>query len=125
MATLRGSAIISPARRTCTVTRPWLQLGTCTYKASARPVLPTTNVRHVRYSTATPQQQTLAPKIERGASKLFRNADEAVADLKSGSTILSSGFGLCGVAGKYLSNKKMGSTDKLTLLRYSSIGDQS
>ncbi|KAF4215776.1 hypothetical protein CNMCM5878_007765 [Aspergillus fumigatiaffinis] len=48
-------------------------------------------------------QQTLAPKIERGASKLFRNADEAVADLKSGSTILSSGFGLCGVADTLLS----------------------
>lgn len=32
-------------------------------------------------------------------SKLFRDADAAVADVKSGSTILSSGFGLCGVAG--------------------------
>jgi 3-oxoacid CoA-transferase len=39
-----------------------------------------------------------APKIVRGASKLFKNADEAVADLKSGSVILSSGFGLCGTA---------------------------
>lgn len=39
------------------------------------------------------------PTIDRAASKLFRNADEAVADLESGSTILSSGFGLCGVAG--------------------------
>jgi len=43
----------------------------------------------------------LAPIVERGASKLFKDADEAVADLKSGSVILSSGFGLCGVAGKY------------------------
>lgn len=39
-----------------------------------------------------------APKIVRGASKLYKSADEAVADLKSGSVILSSGFGLCGVA---------------------------
>ncbi|KAK7398262.1 hypothetical protein QQX98_012375 [Neonectria punicea] len=31
-------------------------------------------------------------------TKLFRDADTAVADVKSGSTILSSGFGLCGVA---------------------------
>ena len=36
---------------------------------------------------------------QRGGSKLFRTADDAVADVKSGSTILSSGFGLCGVAG--------------------------
>lgn len=40
-----------------------------------------------------------APKIVRGASKLYKDADAAVADLKSGSTILSAGFGLCGTAG--------------------------
>ncbi|KAJ4157034.1 hypothetical protein NW754_008676 [Fusarium falciforme] len=34
----------------------------------------------------------------RGHSKLFDNADAAVADIKSGSTVLSAGFGLCGVA---------------------------
>jgi 3-oxoacid CoA-transferase len=39
-----------------------------------------------------------APKIDRSASKLYESADEAVADLQSGSTILSAGFGLCGVA---------------------------
>ncbi|KAM0091260.1 hypothetical protein ACP6JD_005348 [Aspergillus fumigatus] len=88
--------------RTHTVTRPRLHLGTC-YKACARPGLLTTTIRYVRYSTATPPQQTLAPKIERGVSKLFRDADEAVSDLKSGSTILSSGFGLCGVADTLLS----------------------
>lgn len=43
-----------------------------------------------------------APKIIRGQSKVFKNADEAVADIKSGATILSAGFGLCGTAGKYL-----------------------
>ncbi|KAH1299659.1 hypothetical protein V6Z96_002410 [Aspergillus fumigatus] len=102
MATLRGSAIVSPMWRTHTVTRPRLHLGTC-YKACARPGLLTTTIRYVRYSTATPPQQTLAPKIERGVSKLFRDADEAVSDLKSGSTILSSGFGLCGVADTLLS----------------------
>nr|XP_036577253.1 Succinyl-CoA:3-ketoacid coenzyme A transferase 1, mitochondrial 2 [Colletotrichum truncatum]KAF6784192.1 Succinyl-CoA:3-ketoacid coenzyme A transferase 1, mitochondrial 2 [Colletotrichum truncatum] len=39
-----------------------------------------------------------APVVKRGGSKLYKTADEAVADVKSGSTILSSGFGLCGVA---------------------------
>lgn len=38
------------------------------------------------------------PVIDRSRSKLFKSADEAVADLQSGSTILSAGFGLCGVA---------------------------
>lgn len=38
-----------------------------------------------------------APKIDR-SKKLFDSADTAVADLQSGSTILSAGFGLCGVA---------------------------
>jgi 3-oxoacid CoA-transferase len=52
-----------------------------------------------RYSS-TAQVASLAPKIERGGSKLFKDADAAVADIKSGSTILSSGFGLCGVAGE-------------------------
>ncbi|KAH7375499.1 coenzyme A transferase [Plectosphaerella cucumerina] len=39
-----------------------------------------------------------APEVKRGGSKVYKSADEAVADLQSGSTILSSGFGLCGVA---------------------------
>ncbi|KAF2864899.1 hypothetical protein BDV95DRAFT_508324 [Massariosphaeria phaeospora] len=41
---------------------------------------------------------TRAPTIDRSASKLFKSADEAVADLQSGSTVLSAGFGLSGVA---------------------------
>ena len=47
------------------------------------------------------QSTTHSPKIERGASKLFKDADEAVADIESGSTILSAGFGLCGTAGEH------------------------
>jgi len=43
-----------------------------------------------------------APKVDRGASKVFKNADDAVADIQSGATILSAGFGLCGTAGKML-----------------------
>lgn len=38
------------------------------------------------------------PTIDRSRSKLFNSADEAVADIQPGSTILSAGFGLCGVA---------------------------
>ena len=40
------------------------------------------------------------PKVERGGSKLWESAADAVADIKSGSVVLSSGFGLCGVACK-------------------------
>lgn len=98
MATSRVSAM-SMSRRIVTVCRPRLQLAIrCT--AVARPSLkPVASIHCAKYSTAV-EQPSLAPKIERGASKLFKNADEAVADIKSGSTILSAGFGLCGVAGR-------------------------
>jgi 3-oxoacid CoA-transferase len=48
-------------------------------------------------STWQTRAYSAAPIIDR-SSKLWRSADEAVADIQSGSTILSSGFGLCGVA---------------------------
>ncbi|KIW32025.1 uncharacterized protein PV07_03604 [Cladophialophora immunda] len=38
------------------------------------------------------------PVIDRTRSKLFKDADEAVADIRSGSMIFSAGFGLCGTA---------------------------
>ncbi|KAF1914557.1 hypothetical protein BDU57DRAFT_588835 [Ampelomyces quisqualis] len=41
---------------------------------------------------------TRAPVIDRSKPKRFRDADEAVADIQPGSTVLSAGFGLCGVA---------------------------
>jgi 3-oxoacid CoA-transferase len=56
-------------------------------------------VRYFQLATEAPEKQNKAPQTPRGASKLFKDADEAVADLKSGSIILSSGFGLCGTAG--------------------------
>ncbi|KAF5528781.1 MUP1-high affinity methionine permease, partial [Fusarium napiforme] len=51
-------------------------------------------------STFTARQfSTTRPALAvRGGSKLFKDADAAVADIKSGSILLSSGFGLCGVA---------------------------
>ena len=39
-----------------------------------------------------------APEKIRGQRKVYDSVDEAVADVKSGSTILSAGFGLCGTA---------------------------
>ncbi|RWA08408.1 hypothetical protein EKO27_g6683 [Xylaria grammica] len=38
------------------------------------------------------------PATTRGGSKVFKSADEAIADVKDGDVILSAGFGLCGVA---------------------------
>ncbi|KAG8886059.1 hypothetical protein FRB97_007935 [Tulasnella sp. 331] len=45
-----------------------------------------------------PSLQVPPGRKERRHSKIFTSADEAVADIKSGSTVLSGGFGLCGVA---------------------------
>lgn len=39
-----------------------------------------------------------APSKVRGQRKVYDSVDEAVADIKSGSTVLSAGFGLCGTA---------------------------
>jgi len=62
--------------------------------------LQTTAMQYDQQNTNTKAKRDTEPKIVRGASKIFENADKAVADLKSGSTILSAGFGLCGTAGK-------------------------
>lgn len=42
----------------------------------------------------------IGPQVSRGTSKLYKDADAAIADLTSGSTLLSAGFGVCGVPGK-------------------------
>ena len=97
MVTLRVSAL-PLLRRALPVARPWFQLKTY-YRTSVPPLLRMSAGKTTRYSTVTAKQPARMPTIDRAASKLFRNADEAVADLESGSTILSSGFGLCGVAG--------------------------
>jgi 3-oxoacid CoA-transferase len=61
-------------------------------------------VRYSQLATAPARIQEkiapLTPNVTRSQSKLYRSADDAVVDLKSGSTILSAGFGLCGTAGK-------------------------
>jgi hypothetical protein len=61
--------------------------------------LQTTTIR-LEQQANTKAKRDPAPKVVRGASKLFKDADAAVADLKSGSIILSAGFGLAGTAGK-------------------------
>lgn len=95
MAALRVTTA-SFSRLALTSCRPHVYLGV---RAGLRQVLATSKTYSYSYSTAP--AQTLAPKIERGGSKLYKDADEAVKDIKSGSTILSSGFGLCGVAGEF------------------------
>ncbi|KAL4904232.1 hypothetical protein BDW74DRAFT_33397 [Aspergillus multicolor] len=95
MATLRISAL-TLSRKATSVARA--QRCFRTYqKTSGRPSLPPARARHYSLE-ASIEKPTRAPKIDRAASKLFKTADEAVADIESGSTILSSGFGLCGVA---------------------------
>jgi 3-oxoacid CoA-transferase len=51
-----------------------------------------------RRQEASIREPEKAPTVDRGGSKLFKSADEAVADIRSGSVILSAGFGLCGTA---------------------------
>ncbi|KAH7058667.1 succinyl-CoA:3-ketoacid-coenzyme A transferas-like protein [Macrophomina phaseolina] len=76
--------------------------------SAARPLaapLPVT-VRYTRIEKrgfkkdAAPSSATSskAPPVTRGASKLYASADDAIADLKSGSIVLSAGFGVCGIA---------------------------
>ena len=97
MATFRAPTLLL-LRKTATNLRPRVYLGLrCT--TSARHLLQHNSLGRAEYSSVASERPSLAPKVERGGSKVFKNADLAVADLKSGSTILSSGFGLCGVAG--------------------------
>jgi 3-oxoacid CoA-transferase len=52
------------------------------------------------FSHSTGWRSAAAPVVGRGGSKVWKSADEAVADIRSGSVLLSSGFGLCGIACK-------------------------
>jgi len=72
-------------------------------------IVSTSRSQHRTFVTSRPKNErlegvranlssTALPKIERGASKVWKSADDAVADIQSGSVILSGGFGLCGVA---------------------------
>jgi 3-oxoacid CoA-transferase len=58
----------------------------------------TTSIRSEQRANTSVKRDP-APKVVRGQSKLFKDADAAVEDLKSGAVILSAGFGICGTAG--------------------------
>lgn len=66
--------------------------------------LSTTPIQY-RQEANTKAKRAPAPVVVRGASKLYKDADSAVADLISGSTVLSAGFGLCGTAGEFTYRK--------------------
>ncbi|KAL6707466.1 hypothetical protein ACN47E_004036 [Coniothyrium glycines] len=68
---------------------------------SRRPAAPQWRFTNPRRSISAVAER--APTIDRSKSKLFKDADEAVADIQPGSTILSAGFGLCGVADTLIS----------------------
>jgi 3-oxoacid CoA-transferase len=103
MATRRiSSACLATSSRYASLTTPRTQLHFV-------PRLPTSAARQLHVSSIRYQQAAVAntsvkrdpaPKVERGASKVYDDADEAVADIKSGAMILSAGFGLCGTAGE-------------------------
>ncbi|CAG8248887.1 unnamed protein product [Penicillium salamii] len=92
MAALRISTATLSRNALATCRSPFLRA-----RYSVRLSQPFSTTTSSKYSTTAPLL-SLAPKIERGGSKVFKDADAAVTDIKSGSTILSSGFGLCGVA---------------------------
>ncbi|KAI9367665.1 hypothetical protein BJX61DRAFT_282372 [Aspergillus egyptiacus] len=100
MAALRVSALTLP-RKAIGFARVQLCFRAC-QRTCYRPTASTGRANHSTTSTAIENSKRIAT-IDRADSKLFNNADEAVADLKSGSTILSSGFGLCGVADTLIS----------------------
>ncbi|CAG8934041.1 unnamed protein product [Penicillium salamii] len=92
MAALRISTATLSRNALATCRSPFLRA-----RYSVRLSQPFSTTTSSKYSSTAPLL-SLAPKIERGGSKVFKDADAAVTDIKSGSTILSSGFGLCGVA---------------------------
>lgn len=66
---------------------------------TAKRCLSSTCVRYDGQQANIKVKRDQAPDVVRGESKVYKDADEAVRDLKSGSMVLSAGFGLCGTAG--------------------------
>lgn len=74
---------------------------TTTTKLTSSPLSRTTAPRPFTTTArllSAPNHPSTAPTPNRSASKIWPSADAAVADIPSGATLLSSGFGLCGVA---------------------------
>jgi hypothetical protein len=97
------SRLARPALASCA--RPFLWRSRI---ASSTPRLAIGGVRYLQLDHKKqdpPIKGKRIPKVTRGQSKVYKSADEAVADLQSGSVILSAGFGLCGTAGKPFDSK--------------------
>jgi 3-oxoacid CoA-transferase len=106
MATRRiSSACLATSSRNAFLTTPRTRLHFVPrLHISAARQLHVSPIRYQQVAVAnTSVKRDPAPKIERGASKVYEDADEAVADIKSGAMILSAGFGLCGTAGEIYS----------------------
>lgn len=92
-------SLLSRAHARASTTSSFFSPATCLAAGPTR-LLPTTTrlfttTHHHRSAPITTQPP---PLPNRTASKLFPTADAAVADIPPGITLLSSGFGLCGVA---------------------------
>jgi len=84
-----GAFVISSRPRYSTLHASVRALGSCDVKAFS------TSISRKRQA---PRAEDSHPKPNRPKSKLCKDADDAVKDLQDGSTVLSAGFGLCGVA---------------------------
>jgi 3-oxoacid CoA-transferase len=49
-------------------------------------------------SVPGPAENIGTPAVDTSKGKVWASADEAISDIKSGSLVLSAGFGLCGTA---------------------------
>jgi 3-oxoacid CoA-transferase len=113
MATRRiSSAYLATSSRNAFLTTPHTRLHFVPrLHISAARQLHITSIRYQQVAVAnTSVKRDPAPKIERGASKVYEDVDEAVADIQSGAMILSAGFGLCGTAGERYSPFPLEST---------------
>ncbi|KAK4457962.1 mitochondrial succinyl-CoA:3-ketoacid coenzyme A transferase 1 [Cladorrhinum samala] len=71
---------------------------------TAAPPTRALNIHGIRnFSVTRNWRSAELPEEKRGGSKLWASADEAVADIESGSVLLSAGFGLCGIASTLIS----------------------
>lgn len=70
--------------------------GSSVLSSSTKPLMTQRPAIRIRCFATTPSKRSSDVESE----KYYESVDEAVADIKSGSTILSAGFGLCGTAGE-------------------------
>ena len=91
--------LVSLARNSRPIT--CLKTSRITVRNEQRTFRVTTTIRERQQSPVEQiiDQVNTRTKAGRSSSKVYQTADDAVADLQDGVTILSSGFGLCGVAG--------------------------